>query len=92
MALLSVGLGVQILTIREIWLHPNSSRSVSVVVIAFVVTAYVVIFVLASLKYGFQPVQTLEDYHKLEKLAWKDKKQYDAILKEMAEQHVKRGF
>jgi uncharacterized membrane protein YdfJ with MMPL/SSD domain len=92
LALVAIILGVQFLTLREIWLHPNFSPMVSVAAIAFVVATDIATFLLSWLHRGWQPLQTLEDTNKLDKLAWKDKAKYDEIIAEIASQHVRRGF
>jgi hypothetical protein len=88
-----VALAIEIVTMREIWLHPNFSRTVSAAVIAFVLAKYIALFILTWLKLGIQPFQTYEDYEKLSKMEWKDKARFDQIIREIAQQqHVKRGF
>jgi hypothetical protein len=87
-----VALWIQLLNMREIWLHPNFSRAVSVVVIAFVLSTNFALFGMAWLKQGIQPFQTLEDFETLKKLEWKDKDRYTEILKELAERYARKGY
>jgi hypothetical protein len=91
-AAVGVALAVQFLTLREIWLHPNFSSIVSVAVIAFVVSADLTTFAHYWLQRWLQPLQTDADFKKLTKLEWKDRAKYDAIIKEIAVQHARRGF
>jgi hypothetical protein len=90
-ALAVVGLGVQILTLREILIHPNFSFAVSVCVVAFVLSVDVVIGVMGWLRRGIQPFRTSEDMMKLSKLDWKDKARYDAIIYDIVMTHKKKG-
>lgn len=91
-ALIVTVLGVQFLTMRDIWLHPNFSPDVSIAVIVFVVATDAASLIINWLHRGLQPLQTLEDTKKLDRLEWKDKSKYDEIVKEIAMQHARRGF
>jgi hypothetical protein len=88
----ALALGIELITVWQIWLHPNFSRAVSVAVIAFVLVTYIALIILTWLKQGLQPFQTFEDIEKLSKMQWKDKARYDEIIGEIRQQQEKRGF
>ncbi len=90
-ALVVVAIVVQFLNLREIWLHPNVSPAVSVIVIIFVLAVDLVIGVMAWLRRGPQPFQTFEDSNKLSKLEWKDRAKYDAIINDIVRRHLAKG-
>jgi hypothetical protein len=91
-AMLGTIVSVQVFTMMDIWLHPNFSKSVSLFVIVLVVSAEVASLLVWWLQKGLQPVQTMEDLKKLEKLEWKNKPEYDKIIHELALKHARRGF
>ncbi|KRP88637.1 hypothetical protein AOQ73_27950 [Bradyrhizobium pachyrhizi] len=60
--------------------------------IVFVVATDIATLIVGWLHGGWQPLQTLEDFNKLAELSWRDKAKYDDIIKDIAAQHVRRGF
>jgi hypothetical protein len=87
-----LGIGIEFVTMWQIWFHPNFSRAVSAAVIAFVLAKYIALLSVIWLKLGIQPLQTYEDLEKLSKMQWKDKARFDEIFGEVKQQHAKRGF
>jgi hypothetical protein len=90
-ALVVAAFVVQFLNLREIWLHPNFSPAVSVVVIIFALLVDLVLGIINWLRRGPQPFQTLEDSNKLAKLEWKDKAKHDAIINDIVRRHLAKG-
>jgi hypothetical protein len=87
-----VAFAIQLLTFREIYLHPNYSVEVSMAVIALVLLGDVVSVLMSLLTRGYQPYQTFEDFLKLNKLAQKDPEQYSAIIREIVQRHYSKGL
>jgi len=90
--LFAMAFAVQMLTFREIYLHPNFSTEVSILVIAIALAGDVVTTLMALLTRGIQPYQTMEDFRKLNKLGEKDQEQYNAVIKDIVAKHYSKGL
>jgi hypothetical protein len=88
-----VAFGVQIASIREIYLHPNFSLAISKLVSASVIAGDVALLLLVVLTTSIQPYQSMEDWNKLAKLGDRDPEKVKQILQEIFTEHrSKRWF
>jgi hypothetical protein len=89
--MLIVALIVQIACIREVYLHPNFSPSISKLVIAVVIGGDIALLLMAFLSTSIQPYQSWEDWNKLAELADRDPERVKQILQKIVADHASSG-
>ena len=90
--LASIVIGVQVLTLRAIYLEPNYSQFVSLLVIFFALAVDLYLVGISILSRSIQPFATLADFKRLNEIKKTDRKQYDDILKDIAKHHFEKSL
>src|SRR5262245_26806290 len=90
--LFSATTAIHIFNLVEVYLHPNFSNTISVLVMAYVILADIVLVLGFFLIISPLPYSTWEDLRKLERLRSKDPAAYDAVISAMVRKHLQKGF